>query len=199
MLNVNIEVESAQAHLQKRSGKKEKQSLKQYLLEKMRTWIDSVLEAERDEFLGRGRYAPLGEGQDTIANGYRRRQDQFFWIGKDRVERAARSQGSSKSARLPERKGQDPETEAFSSGSISSWVVDPRFSQDIGETLGPEVRFEVGLSDRGASHHRVRGLAATTLNGETLQVSLYRMRGQLSGADQWVGQSPEFLCGVGDQ
>ena len=65
MLNVNIEVESAQAHLGKRPGKKEKKSLKQYLLEKMRTWIDSVLEAERDEFLGRGRDEPLGEGYDN--------------------------------------------------------------------------------------------------------------------------------------
>ena len=73
MLNINIEVESTQAHLRKPAGKKEKKSLKQYLLEKMRTWIDSVLEAERDEFLGRGRYAPLEEGQDNYRNGYRRR------------------------------------------------------------------------------------------------------------------------------
>jgi len=53
MLNINIEVESTQAHLRKPAGKKEKKSLKQYLLERMRTWIDGVLEAERDEFLGR--------------------------------------------------------------------------------------------------------------------------------------------------
>ena len=65
MLNVNIEVESAQAHLGKRSGKKEIRSLKQYLLEKMRIWIGRVLEAERDEFLGRGRHEPLEEGYDN--------------------------------------------------------------------------------------------------------------------------------------
>lgn len=65
MLNANIEVESAQAHLRKRSGKKGKRSLKQYLLEKMRIWIGRVLEAERDEILGRGRHEPLGEGYDN--------------------------------------------------------------------------------------------------------------------------------------
>jgi hypothetical protein len=65
MLNVNIEVESAQAHLGKRSGKKEIRSLKQYLLEKMRIWIGRVLEAEQDEFLGRGRHARLEEGYDN--------------------------------------------------------------------------------------------------------------------------------------
>ena len=113
MLNVNIEVESAQAHLQKRSGKKEKKSLKQYLLEKMRTWIDSVLEAERDEFLGRGRYAPLGEGQDNYRNGYRRRQINFFGLGKIELNVPRDRKGEFESAWLPERKGQDPETEAF--------------------------------------------------------------------------------------
>jgi len=73
MLDINIEVESAQAHLRKRAGRREKKSLKQYLLEKMRTWIDSVLEGERDEFLGRGRYAQLDEQHDNYRNGYRRR------------------------------------------------------------------------------------------------------------------------------
>jgi hypothetical protein len=33
MLNLNIEVESAQAHLGRRDGKKQKQSLNQFLLE----------------------------------------------------------------------------------------------------------------------------------------------------------------------
>jgi transposase-like protein len=72
MLDINIEVESAQAHLRKGAGRREKKSLKQYLLEKMRTWIDSVLEGERDEFLGRGRYAQLDEQHDNYRNGYRR-------------------------------------------------------------------------------------------------------------------------------
>jgi hypothetical protein len=55
MLNLNIEVESPKGHLRKRSAKKEKQSLKKYLLEKMQQWINFLLEAERDEFLGRPR------------------------------------------------------------------------------------------------------------------------------------------------
>ena len=33
---------------------KRKHSLKQHLLEKMKTWINSLLEGERDEFLGGG-------------------------------------------------------------------------------------------------------------------------------------------------
>ena len=113
MLNINIEVESTQAHLQKRSGKKEKKSLKQYLLEKTRTWIDSVLEAERDEFLGRGRYAPLGEGHDNYRNGYRRRVLNFFGLGKIELNVPRDRKREFESAWLPERKGQDPETEAF--------------------------------------------------------------------------------------
>jgi len=65
MLNINIEVESAQAHLKKGSGKKEKKSLKQHLLEKMRNWINSLLEGERDEFLGRSRYEGLDGEHDN--------------------------------------------------------------------------------------------------------------------------------------
>ena len=53
MLNINIELEGAQAELRKQPEKKEKLSLKHYLLEKIRIWINSMLEAERDEFLGR--------------------------------------------------------------------------------------------------------------------------------------------------
>lgn len=113
MLNINIEVESTQAQLRKAAGKKEKKSLKQYLLEKMRTWINSVLEAERDEFLGRGRYAPLGEGQDNYRNGYRGRQMNFFGLGKIDLKVPRDRNGEFESAWLPERKGQDPETEAF--------------------------------------------------------------------------------------
>ena len=112
MLNINIEVESAQAHLRKGAGKKEKKSLKQYLLEKMRTWIDSVLEAERDEFLGRGRYASLDEQHDNYRNGYRRRVLNFFGLGKIELKVPRDRKGEFESAWLPERTAQDPETEA---------------------------------------------------------------------------------------
>ena len=52
---------------------KPKQSLKQHLLEKMKIWINSLLEGERDEFLGRGRHVPLAADQDNYRNGYRPR------------------------------------------------------------------------------------------------------------------------------
>ena len=39
---------------EKRIGEREKKSLKKYLLEKVQTWINALLEAERDEFLGSG-------------------------------------------------------------------------------------------------------------------------------------------------
>ena len=113
MLNINIEVESAQAHLKKGSGKKEKKSLKQHLLEKMRNWINSLLEGERDEFLGRSRYEGLDGEHDNYRNGYRPRQLNFFGLGKLELKVPRDRKGEFESAWLPERKGQDPETEAF--------------------------------------------------------------------------------------
>jgi hypothetical protein len=55
------------------NGEKKKHSLKQHLPEKMKTWINSLLEGERDEFLGRGRHVALDEGHDNYRNGYRPR------------------------------------------------------------------------------------------------------------------------------
>jgi hypothetical protein len=56
-----------------RSSEKKKQSLKQHLLEKMKTWINSLLEGERDEFLGRDRQVWLDEsharGQECPPHG----------------------------------------------------------------------------------------------------------------------------------
>jgi transposase-like protein len=112
MLNLNIEVESAQAHLRKRAGKKENKSLKRHLLEKMRNWINSLLEGERDEFLGRGRYEGLDAEHDNYRNGYRPRQLNFFGLGKLDLKVPRDRKGEFESAWLPERKGQDPETEA---------------------------------------------------------------------------------------
>jgi len=42
--------------------------LKQHLLEKMKTWINGLLEGERDEFLGRDRHVPLDEDHDNRQN-----------------------------------------------------------------------------------------------------------------------------------
>ena len=52
MLNITTEVVSSEVDVEKVKSKKV--SLKQYVLEKLRTWVNSLLEGERDEYLGRG-------------------------------------------------------------------------------------------------------------------------------------------------
>ena len=96
-----------------RSSEKKKQSLKQHLLEKMKTWINGLLEGERDEFLGRDRHVPLDEGHDNYRNGYRPRRINFFGLGKIELKVPRDRKGELESPWLPERKGQDPELEAF--------------------------------------------------------------------------------------
>src|SRR6266567_2312742 len=96
-----------------RSSEKKKQSLKQHLLEKMKTWINGLLEGERDEFLGRDRHVPLDEGHDNYRNGYRPRRINFFGLGKIELKVPRDRKGELESQWLPERKGQDPELEAF--------------------------------------------------------------------------------------
>ena len=113
MLNLNIEVESPKGHLRNRSAKKEKQSLKKYLLEKLQQWINGLLEAERDELLGRARYAGLDEAHDNYRNGYRPRRLNFFGLGAIDLRVPRDRNGEFESAWLPERKAQDPEMEAF--------------------------------------------------------------------------------------
>ena len=66
--------------MEKAAGKKV--SLKQYVLEKLRTWVNSLLEAERDEFLGRGRHQLLDEEHDNYRKGYRPRKINFFGLGE---------------------------------------------------------------------------------------------------------------------
>jgi transposase-like protein len=80
VLNITTEVEGTE----KGSGEKakKKHSLKQYLLEKMKSWIKSLLEGEGDEFLGRGRHQPLDPEHDNYRNGYRRRRINFFGLGE---------------------------------------------------------------------------------------------------------------------
>jgi hypothetical protein len=57
MLNITTKPQSED--LRKPVKAEKKRSLKRFLLEKMQSWINSLLEAERDEFLGRGRHVPL--------------------------------------------------------------------------------------------------------------------------------------------
>src|SRR2546430_16341886 len=65
-----------------RSPEKKKQSLKQHLLEKMKTRITGLREGERDEVLGRDRPVPLDEGHDSYRTGSRPRRISFFGLGK---------------------------------------------------------------------------------------------------------------------
>lgn len=92
---------------------KKKHSLKQHLLERMKTWINSLLEGERDEFLGRGRHVGLDEAHDDYRNGYRPRRINFFGLGDLELKVPRDRKGEFQSQWLPERKGQDPELEAF--------------------------------------------------------------------------------------
>ena len=80
MLNITTEVVGSEANVNRR--KAEKISLKEYVLEKLRTWINSLLEAERDEFLGRGRHQPLDSEHDNYRNGYRPRRINFFGLAQ---------------------------------------------------------------------------------------------------------------------
>jgi putative transposase len=113
---LNITTETSRTAEQKEEpgkGEKQRRSLKRYLLEKMRTWINSLLEAERDEFLGRGRHERLDEEHDNYRNGYRPRRINFFGLGEIALQVPRDRKGEFESAWLPDRKGQDPELEAF--------------------------------------------------------------------------------------
>ncbi|MGH8335751.1 MAG: IS256 family transposase, partial [Gammaproteobacteria bacterium] len=109
-MNLNTEERREKNETQETGAKR---SLKRYLLEKMQVWINSLLEAERDEFLGRGRHELLDEKHDDYRNGYRRRTINFFGLGQIELRVPRDRKGEFESGWLPERKGQDPELEAF--------------------------------------------------------------------------------------
>lgn len=106
MLNITIEEPT-------KSESAAKKSLKGWLLKKMQRWINELLEAERDEFLGRGRQERLDPEHDNYRNGYRSRRINFFGLGRLAIRVPRDRKGEFQSAWLPERKGQDPEFEAF--------------------------------------------------------------------------------------
>jgi transposase-like protein len=111
VLNITTEVVGSEVDVEKATSKKV--SLKQYVLEKLRTWVNSLLEGERDEFLGRGRHQPLDAEHDNYRNGYRPRKINLFGLGEIDLQIPRDRQGQFESEWLPERKGQDPELEAF--------------------------------------------------------------------------------------
>src|SRR5437879_9655357 len=75
----------------------------------MNGWV----EGERDDVLGRDRHVPLDGGHDNYRNGYRPRRINFFGLGKIELKVPRDRKGELESQWLPERKGQDPELEAF--------------------------------------------------------------------------------------
>ena len=111
MLNITTDVVTSEVGVEKATSKKV--SLKQYVLEKLRTWVNSLLEGERDEFLGRRRHQRLDTEHDNYRNGYRPRKMNFFGLGEVELRIPRDRQGQFESEWLPERKGQDPELESF--------------------------------------------------------------------------------------
>jgi len=111
VLNITTDVVTSEVGVEKATSKKV--SLKQYVLEKLRTWVNSLLEGERDEFLGRRRHQRLDTEHDNYRNGYRPRKMNFFGLGEVELRIPRDRQGQFESEWLPERKGQDPELESF--------------------------------------------------------------------------------------
>lgn len=110
---LNITTEPTRPNAEAEPARPKKASLKRYVLEKLRTWVNSLLEAERDEFLGRGRHQPLDPAHDNYRNGYRPRRINLFGLGKVELRVPRDRKGEFESQWLPEGKGQDAELEAF--------------------------------------------------------------------------------------
>jgi transposase-like protein len=79
---LNVTTETTQPDGEAETAAPKKTTLERYVLEKLRTWVNSLLEAERDEFLGRGRHQPLDESHDNYRNGYRPPKINFFGLGE---------------------------------------------------------------------------------------------------------------------
>ena len=161
MLHITTEVPEGTELVGKVGNKKH--SLKQHLLEKMKTWINGLLEGERDEFLGRGRHVVLDESHDNYRNGYRPRRINFFRIGRNRAESPTRSPRGVHLAVAAGEKRPRCGVGSLLSRSFSGGTVDPGPSADIGEAPGAPVRFQADLADCGAGHDGTRGLAPALL------------------------------------
>src|SRR5437899_11431905 len=111
MFHITTEISDSKAS--QATTAKQTYSLKQHLLEKMKTWINSLLEGERDEFLGRDRHARLDQGHDNYRNGYRPRRINFFGLGEIELKVPRHRPGEFNPQWLPEAKGQAPELEAL--------------------------------------------------------------------------------------
>jgi len=134
MLNITTEVvESGKGP---GSGPLKTRSLKRYLLEKVQAWTNALLEAERDEFLGRGRYELLDEEHDNYRNGYRPRRINLFGLGELELRLPRDRKGEFESEFLPEGKGQDPEMEAFLAEAFLAGLSTRDLERISGKHLG---------------------------------------------------------------
>ena len=118
------------------SGPLKTRSLKRYLLEKVQAWTNALLEAERDEFLGRGRYELLDEEHDNYRNGYRPRRINLFGLGELELRLPRDRKGEFESEFLPEGKGQDPEMEAFLAEAFLAGLSTRDLERISGKHLG---------------------------------------------------------------
>ena len=106
--------------------------------------------------------------------------------------------GEFESAWLPERKGQDPETEAFLAEAFLAGLSTRDLARISEKHLGQKYDSKQVSRIVARATRELEAWRQRPLTERQLQISVYRW-GQLSGADQRLGQSPEFLCGVGGQ
>ena len=105
MANVSVDLTNG--------NKKASEGLKVWLLEKIRTWVNSLLEAEMTEHLQRARYEPLATASGNYRNGHRPRKLNLFGLGCVPLKVPRDRAGTFSSQLLPSRKGQDAELEAM--------------------------------------------------------------------------------------
>ena len=114
---------------------KPKQSLKQHLLEKMKIWINSLLEGERDEFLGRGRHVWLDENHN-YRNGYRPRRLNFFGLREVELKVPRDRKGGVPIAVAAGEERPGSRVGGLLSRRFPGRIVDPGPGTDLGEAPG---------------------------------------------------------------
>jgi transposase-like protein len=140
------------------------------------------LEGERDEFLGRGRHVGLDESHDNYRNGYRPRRINFFGLGKIGLEVPRDRKGEFQSQWLPERKGQDPELEAFLAEAFLA---------------GLSTRDLVRITEKHLGHKYDSKQISRIVGRATTELEAWRrrsLRGSITSFSTWTG--PTFWCAL---
>ena len=113
MLEITLTEQKSANEAEQKEAAPRKKSIRSYLLEKIQVWINSLLEAERDEFLQRKRGERLASGPGNYRNGYRRRILNMMGMGDIELKVPRDRNGEYQSAWLPARRSLEPEMEAF--------------------------------------------------------------------------------------